>query len=159
MRAHKESGRKDIKVWLGGGGSKELVKKIIDNSDPLIKADVTYPPDVVATGVSLAVLGVRGRVFEGFYQKKLPVNIILNSEFIDSKNAKDYYHPDAPFDPGRGSAVPRADAARIAGFQREPGVRRGHQSQVSRHRPYLVPYGGKDRKRGFHGQYDLSDNP
>ncbi|HET6487493.1 MAG TPA: substrate-binding domain-containing protein [Spirochaetia bacterium] len=97
LQAYKESGRKDIKVWLGGGGSKELVKKIIDNSDPLIKADVTYPPDVVATGVSLAVLGVRGRVFEGFYQKKLPVNIILNSEFIDSKNANDYYHPDAPF--------------------------------------------------------------
>jgi len=97
MQAYKESGRKDIKVWLGGGGSKELIKKIIDGSDPLIKADVTYPPDVVATGVSLSVLGVRGRVFEGFYQKKLPVNIILNSEFIDAKNAKDYYHPDAPF--------------------------------------------------------------
>ncbi len=97
LQAYKESGRKDVRVWLGGGGSKDIIRTIIDGSDPLIKADVTYPPDVVATGVSLAVLGVRGRTFEGFYQKKLPVRIILNSEFIDKSNAKDYYHPDAPF--------------------------------------------------------------
>ena len=35
--------------------------------------------------------------FEGFYQKKLPVLIILNSEMITKANAADYYHPDAPF--------------------------------------------------------------
>lgn len=96
MQAYAESKRKDIKVWMGGGGMKEMVKKIIDG-DATIKADATYPPDVVATGVSLVVLGVRGRTFEGFYQKKLPVNIILNSEMITKANAQDYYHPDAPF--------------------------------------------------------------
>ena len=96
MQAYAESKRKDIRVWMGGGGMKEMVKKIMDG-DPVIKADATYPPDVVATGVSLAVLGVRGRTFEGFYQKKLPVNIILNSEMITKTNAADYYHPDAPF--------------------------------------------------------------
>jgi ribose transport system substrate-binding protein len=96
MQAYAESKRKDINVWMGGGGMKEMVKKIIDG-DPVIKADATYPPDVVATGVSVAVLGVRGRTFEGFYQKKLPVLIILNSEMITKTNAQDYYHPDAPF--------------------------------------------------------------
>jgi ribose transport system substrate-binding protein len=97
LQAYAEAKRKDIKVWMGGGAMKELVKKIIDDNDPLIKADATYPPDVCATAVSLAVLGVRGRTFEGFYQKKLPVYIILNSEMITKANAKDYYHPDAPF--------------------------------------------------------------
>ncbi len=96
MQAYAESKRKDIKVWMGGGGMKEMVKKIMDG-DPVIRADATYPPDVVATGVSLAVLGVRGRTFEGFYQKKLPNLIILNSEMITKANAADYYHPDAPF--------------------------------------------------------------
>ena len=96
MQAYAESKRKDIKVWMGGGGMKEMVKRIMDG-DPMIKADATYPPDVVATGVSLAVLGVRGRTFEGFYQKKLPNLIILNSEMITKANAAEYYHPDAPF--------------------------------------------------------------
>jgi len=97
LQAYKESGRKDLKVAVGGACMKELVKKIMDGSDPLIKVDVTYPPDVLATGVSLAVVGVKGRVFEGFYQKKLPVRIILASELVTKENAKDYYHPDSPF--------------------------------------------------------------
>lgn len=97
LQAVKEAGRKDLKVAVGGACMKEMVKKIIDGSDPLIQVNVTYPPDVVATGVSLAVLGVQGKQFEGFYQKKLPVRIILASELVTKENAKDYYHPDSPF--------------------------------------------------------------
>ncbi len=97
LQAYKESGRRDLKAAVGGACMKEMVKKIIDGTDPLIKVNVTYPPDVLATGVSLAVVGVKGRTFEGFYQKKLPVRIILASELVTKENAKDYYHPDSPF--------------------------------------------------------------
>jgi len=96
LQAYKESGRKDIKVMFGGAASKGMVKRIM-NGDPLVRADATYPPDVVATAVSLSVVGLRGRVFEGFYQKKLPIRIILNSELITKDNAKNYYVPDAVF--------------------------------------------------------------
>ena len=47
--------------------------------------------------MSLAVVGLRGRVFEGFYQKKLPLRIILASELITRENAKSYYVPEAVF--------------------------------------------------------------
>ena len=97
LQAYKESGRKDIKIMFGGAASKGMVKRIMDGSNPLVRADATYPPDVVATAVSLSVLGLRGRVFEGFYQKKLPIRIILNSELITKENAKNYYVPDAVF--------------------------------------------------------------
>jgi ribose transport system substrate-binding protein len=96
LQAIKESGRKDIRAVMGGACMKDMVKRIMDG-DPLVKANVTYPPDVVATGVSLAVLGVRNRVFEGFYQKKLPVRIILAAEMVTRENARSYYFPDAPF--------------------------------------------------------------
>lgn len=96
LQAYKESGRKDIKIMFGGAGSKTMVKRIMDG-DPLVRADATYPPDVVATGISLAVIGLRGRTFEGFYQKKLPIRIILNSELITRDNAKSYYFPDSVF--------------------------------------------------------------
>lgn len=96
LQAYQESGRKDLKIAFGGAAKKEIVKRIMDG-DPLVKADATYPPDVVATGVSLAVIGLRGRVFEGFYQKKLPLRIILPSELITKDNAKEYYVPNAAF--------------------------------------------------------------
>ena len=35
--------------------------------------------------------------FEGFYQKKLPIRIILGSELITKENAKLYYVPEAVF--------------------------------------------------------------
>jgi len=96
LQAYKESGRKDIKIMFGGAAKKEVVKRIMDG-DTLVRADATYPPDVVASGVSLAVVGLRQRVFEGFYQKKLPLRIILGSELITRANAKVYYLPEAVF--------------------------------------------------------------
>ena len=96
LQAYQESGRKDLKIAFGGAAKKEIVKKIMDG-DQLIRADATYPPDVVATGVSVAVVGLRGRVYEGFYQKKLPLRMILPSELITKDNAKNYYVPGAAF--------------------------------------------------------------
>ena len=96
LQAYKESGRKDVKIMFGGAAKKEIVKRIMDG-DPLVRADATYPPDVVATGVSVAVVGLRGRVYEGFYQKKLPLRMILPSELVTKENAKDYYQPAAAF--------------------------------------------------------------
>ena len=96
LQAYKESGRKDIKVMFGGAAKKEVVKRIMDG-DPLVRADATYPPDVCASAVSMAVVGLRGRVFEGFYQKKLPLRVILGSELITRDNAKSYYVPQAVF--------------------------------------------------------------
>jgi ribose transport system substrate-binding protein len=96
LQAYKESGRKDIKVMFGGAAKKEVVKRIMDG-DPLVRANATYPPDVCASAVSMAVVGLRGRVFEGFYQKKLPLRVILGSELITRDNAKSYYVPEAVF--------------------------------------------------------------
>jgi len=96
LQAYKESGRKDIKYFLGGAGSKVMIKKIIDG-DPLVQADVTYPPSMIATGISLAVYGSRNQPLPGFYQAKIPSKIILAAELITKENAKDYYQPDSVF--------------------------------------------------------------
>jgi ribose transport system substrate-binding protein len=93
LQAYKESGRSDIKIFLGGGASKEMLQKIMDG-DKLVRANVTYPPDCIATAIGLAVLGYNKQTFEGFYQKKLPLRIILSAELITAENAADYYNPD-----------------------------------------------------------------
>lgn len=96
LQAYRESGRKDIKQFLGGGCDKNVIKWLMDDSNPLVKADVTYPPDQCATAAALAVMGAKGQNFNGLYQKKLPVRIILSSELVTKENAKDYYFPEEP---------------------------------------------------------------
>lgn len=96
LQAYKESGRNDIKFFLGGAGSKEMIKKVMDG-DPLVKADVTYPPSMIASGVSIAVMSLRGQKLNNFYQGKIPSKIILAAELITKQNAKSYYVPDSIF--------------------------------------------------------------
>lgn len=96
LQAIKESGRKDIRIALGGAGSKIMIKKVMDG-DPLVRADVTYPPSMIATGISLAVDGVQNKPLPGFYQKKIPSRVILAAEPITKENAREYYVPDSIF--------------------------------------------------------------
>jgi ribose transport system substrate-binding protein len=94
LQAYKESKRSDVKIMLGGAGSKVMIKKVMDG-DPLVKADVTYPPNMIATGISLGVLGAQGKGLDGFYQKKVPSKIVLSAELVTKENAKDYYVPES----------------------------------------------------------------
>jgi ribose transport system substrate-binding protein len=96
LQAYKESGRNDIKIMLGGAGSKVMVKKVMDG-DALVKADVTYSPSMIATGITLGVLGAQGKGLDGFYQKKIPSKIVLSAELVTKENAKDYYFPDSVY--------------------------------------------------------------
>jgi ribose transport system substrate-binding protein len=99
MQAYKESGRKDIKFFLGGGCLKNVIKEIMDDSNPLVKADVTYSPSVIAVSISYAVLGVKGEKLNPYiYQvRAMPRRIILPAELVTRANAKDFYVPEAPF--------------------------------------------------------------
>jgi len=96
LQAYRESGRKDIKLMIGGAGSKQMIKRVMDG-DPLVQADVTYPPSMIYPAINLAVLGVRGQNLPGFIQKKLPSEIIISAELINKANAKQYYDPNSMF--------------------------------------------------------------
>jgi ribose transport system substrate-binding protein len=94
LQAYKESGRNDIKIFLGGAGSKVMIKKVLDG-DALVQADVTYPPSMIASGISLAIYGARQQPLAGFYQGKAPSHIVLAAELVTKANAKAYYQPDS----------------------------------------------------------------
>lgn len=94
MQAIKESGRTDIKTVLGGAGSKDIIKMVIDGN-PVVRSTVTYSPSMVASGIALAVSGVKGELLGNMYHA--PTRVILGAELIDASNAKDYYFPKAAF--------------------------------------------------------------
>jgi ribose transport system substrate-binding protein len=94
LQAYRESGRNDIKLFLGGAGSKDIIKMIMDGN-PLVRANVTYPPSMIATGISMAVMALRHEPLNGFYQRQIPSRIILAAELVTQENAADYYTPDS----------------------------------------------------------------
>lgn len=90
LKAIKQSGRTDIKEVFGGAGAKGMVKMIMDGSNPLIRADVSYSPKFIYDAIKLtAEARLKG--------ERLPANTIIPSVLITKQNAKEFYFPDSPF--------------------------------------------------------------
>ena len=92
LTAYAESKRTDVKAMVGGGGSKAIVRKVMDK-DPVVKATVTYPPQMVEVGAARALDGLRngGKPVNG------EVEIIVKSEVVTPDNAAAYYFPDSRY--------------------------------------------------------------
>ena len=89
-KAIDQAKRTDIKQVFGGAGAKGAVKKIMDGSDPLITADVSYSPKFMYDAIKLTTEArLKG--------EKLPANTIIPSVLITKANAKEFYFPDSPF--------------------------------------------------------------
>jgi ribose transport system substrate-binding protein len=89
--AHREK-----EMWvLGGAGMKDIVKKVMDG-DPMVPADITYPPSMVGCAVHLAASTLRdGKVKE--LAPMMPHHLTLDVELITPKNAKDFYFPNSAY--------------------------------------------------------------
>lgn len=89
LKAIDQAKRTDIKEVLGGAGSKEMIKRVLDG-DRIINADVTYSPKFIYDAIRLtAEARLKGQT--------LPPKTIIPSVLVTKDNAKDYYFPDSPF--------------------------------------------------------------
>jgi len=89
QKAIEQAKRSDIKLVVGGAGSKGYVKKVMDG-DPIVTADVTYSPSMIADAMKLtADARVKGSA--------MPATTIIPSILITKDNAAKYYFPDSPF--------------------------------------------------------------
>lgn len=90
LKAIEQAKRKDIKIVFGGAGMKEMVKTLMEGSNPLIQANVSYSPKFMYDAIKLtAEARLKG--------DKLPPSTIIPSVLITKENAKQYYFPDSPF--------------------------------------------------------------
>ena len=90
LKAIEQAKRDDIKVVLGGAGSKGLIKALIDGSNPMIQANVTYSPRMIYDAIKMtAEARLKG--------EKLPEKTLISSVLITKDNAKEFYYPDSPF--------------------------------------------------------------
>ena len=89
LKAIDQAKRTDIKEVLGGAGSKEMIKRVMDG-DKIINADVTYSPKFIYDAIRLtAEARLKG--------EKLPPTTIIPSVLITKENAKQFYYPNSPF--------------------------------------------------------------
>lgn len=89
-QALKEAGR-NKNIWmLGGGGKKEIVKRIMDG-DPLYPALVTYPPSMTKQAVDECVKVMRNN------KKVDQKEILIKLDVVTPANAKDFYFPDSVY--------------------------------------------------------------
>ncbi|WP_425438990.1 ABC transporter substrate-binding protein [Paracoccus homiensis] len=89
LAAIEAAGREDIQFVLGGAGMKEMIARTRDN-DPMVPANVTYPPAMIATAIELTAVGLTSTA---------PVSgeFTIGSVLVTPENAAEYYYPDSPF--------------------------------------------------------------
>lgn len=89
LEAIQQAKRTDIQYVVGGAGSKDMVKKVIDG-DKTVPVDVLYPPAMVGTAMELTAAQLLDQVpVHGTY--------ILDATLVTKDNAANYYFPDSPF--------------------------------------------------------------
>jgi ribose transport system substrate-binding protein len=90
LKAIDQAKRDDIKIVLGGAGSKGMIKTLSDGSNPLIQANVTYSPKMIYDAIRMTTEArLKG--------EKLPEKTLIPSVRITKENAKEFYYPDSPF--------------------------------------------------------------
>ncbi len=94
LKAIEEAGRTDIKTVLGGAGSKDIIELIQNNHD-MVRATVTYSPSMIASGIALAVHGIKGEKIGRLFHE--PSRVILGADLVTKENAADYYFADAAY--------------------------------------------------------------
>jgi ribose transport system substrate-binding protein len=89
LAAIEGAGRTDVKFVLGGAGMKEMIQRT-QQGDPMVPANVTYPPSMIATAIEITAVGL---------VSDTPVSgrFIIGSELVTPENAEQYYFPDSPF--------------------------------------------------------------
>ncbi len=95
IQAIKEAGR-EKEMWVfGGAGMKDVVKMVMDKS-PLVPANITYPPSMIATGIHMAASVMRDGNKDKILQF-MPKHLMIDVELITPENAKSYYFPESVY--------------------------------------------------------------
>ncbi len=95
IKAVKEAGREKEMFMVGGAGMKDVIKMVLDK-DPLVPADITYPPSMIAAGIHLAVSNLR----DGKEQRIgefMPKHMLIDVDLVTPENAKAYYFPESVY--------------------------------------------------------------
>ena len=96
MQAIKEKNRTDVKIVLGGAGSKVVYKMIMDGN-PQVRATALYNPTMIRDGINYAADVARGFKSDGFHFASSPTWVVIPSGMVTKDNVKQFYNPKSVF--------------------------------------------------------------
>jgi ribose transport system substrate-binding protein len=95
MQAIKEA-KREKEMWVfGGAGMKDVVKMVMEK-DPMVPADITYPPSMIAAGIHTCVGVLEGGKKDEVMQF-MPRHLMMDVELITPENAKKFYFADSVY--------------------------------------------------------------
>ncbi|HEV7298093.1 MAG TPA: ABC transporter substrate-binding protein [Tepidisphaeraceae bacterium] len=95
IQAIKEAGREGEMWVFPGAGMKEVVKMVMDK-DPMIPANITYPPSMIAAGIHIAVSNLRDGKAKAIGEF-MPRHMMIDVELITPENAEEHYFPESVY--------------------------------------------------------------
>jgi ribose transport system substrate-binding protein len=93
LEAIRASGRSDIKILLGGGGSWGVYRMILEGH-PLVRATVLYHPSLIREAIRYTAKAAREGTFPS---SPVPVPVLIPPVLIDISNVHTYYEADSPY--------------------------------------------------------------
>jgi ribose transport system substrate-binding protein len=96
LQAIRERNRTDVKVVLGGAGSKVVYKMIMDGH-PQVRATALYNPTMIRDGINYAADVARGFKSDGFHYAATPTKVVIPSGMVDKNNVRQFYNPKSIF--------------------------------------------------------------
>lgn len=95
MQAIKEAGRAKEMWIVGGAGMKDVVKMVMDR-DPMVPANITYPPSMIAAGIHMCVSALRDGKREAVMEF-MPRHLMIDVDLVTPENAREFYFPDSVY--------------------------------------------------------------
>lgn len=95
VQAIKEAGRQKEMWVFGGAGMKDVIKMVLDK-DPMVPADMTYPPSMIAAGIHEAASALR----DGNKDKVrefMPKHLVMDVELVLPENAHQHYFAESVY--------------------------------------------------------------
>ncbi|PZE20025.1 substrate-binding domain-containing protein [Paenibacillus xerothermodurans] len=97
VQAIRDAGRQDDMFIVSSGGMKEIYQMMKEKSKPEIVVSLTYSPTMSGTAVNLATKILQGKGLEGFWEKSIPHNIVLEATPVTPDNVDQFYKADAKY--------------------------------------------------------------
>ena len=96
LQAISEARRDDVKIVLGGAGSRPVYEMIMAGY-PLVRATGTYHPSMIVGAIRYTVNVALGRISADFATANRPTWVIFPSTMVTIDNVDQYYNPDSIF--------------------------------------------------------------
>ncbi|MDR3138221.1 MAG: substrate-binding domain-containing protein [Treponema sp.] len=93
LEAVRDARRRDVKFIFGGGGSRAVLRMIINNDSP-VRATALYYPPLIREGIRYTAEAAKTGTFP---QSRTPVPVVIPPTLIDIFNAEAYYEADSPY--------------------------------------------------------------